>query len=213
MIHFLGNSLSLGLGALVGNQISLRVACHRQPYPMPHQFAAALDHPWRLKYRQPAEDVGVYGVAPGLHVLDLGCGSGLYTVELARRVGDNGRVYAVDLQAPLVEQARQRVAQAGLSQQVDFHCAGAYRLPLPDASIDLALLIATLPQIPNKLLALAELSRVLKPDGRMVISEELPDPAYAPPPMTRRWLTEAGFRIGGQMGNWFCYHVVAFNQP
>jgi ubiquinone/menaquinone biosynthesis C-methylase UbiE len=210
--NFVGNSLALSLGALAGNQTTLRVACWQMPRPMPHQLAAVLDHPLRMRYRHPAEELGLYGCGVGLHVLDLGCGTGTYTIEMARLVSDSGRVYAVDLQEPLVAQTRQRVMAAGLAERVRVHCSGAYQLPLEDDSIDLAVLVATLPQIPNKLLALAELSRVLKPQGRLVISEELPDPAYVPPPVTRRWLTEAGFQFGGQSGSWFCYHLICFNQ-
>lgn len=211
MLNFLTNSLALAGGALLGNQAGLRVTCHQQPRPMPHQLAWTLDHPWRLKYRNPAEDVGLYGCGAGMAVLDVGCGVGLYTVALAERVGDSGQVHAVDLQAPLLEQARQRVVGAGLERRVRFHHAGAYQLPLPDASIDLAVMVATLSQIPNRLLALAELSRVLKPEGRLAISEELPDPAYVLPPTTRRWVEDAGFTYGGQSGNWFCYHLICFN--
>lgn len=212
MSNFFVNSAALGVGALVGNQVSLRVAHYCQPRPMPHQFAALLDHDLRLKYRQPDEELGLYGCGVGMNVLDLGCGSGLYTVAMARRVGDTGVVHAVDLQQPLLERAQRRVAAAGLSSRVRFYHSGAYQLPLADSSIDLAILVATLPQIPNKLLALAELSRVLKPDGRLAVSEELPDPAYVPPPLTRRWLQEAGFHFGGQTGSWFCYHLIAFNR-
>lgn len=211
MIQFLINSLSLSLGALVGNQVTLRIACQRQPRPMPHQFAQALDHPWRLRYRRPAEDLGLYGCGAGITVLDLGCGTGLYTLEMARRVADSGLVYAVDLQEAMLNLARQRVAAAGLTRRVRFQCSGAYQLALADNSIDLAVLVATLPQIPNRLLALAELSRVLKPDGRLVISEELADPAYVLPGVTRRWLESAGFTFGGQTGSFFCYHSIFFN--
>jgi ubiquinone/menaquinone biosynthesis C-methylase UbiE len=210
LLRYLNNSLALGGGAMVGNQVTLRVACYQQPRPMPHQFAPLLDHPLRLKYRQPAEELGLYGCGAGVTVLDLGCGTGLYTVEMARMVGEQGVVHAVDLQQPLLQQAQQRVAAAGLSSRVQFHHRGAYQLPLPDNSIDLAVLVATLSQIPNKFLVLAELNRVLKPSGHLAVSEELPDPAYAPPPMARRWLAEAGFRIGGQSGTWFCYHLLCF---
>ena len=212
MIRAITNTLALGLGALVGNQMSLRIACHRSPYPMPHQLAAMLEHPWRLRYRHPAEDVGLYGCGPGMNVLDLGCGTGFYTEALADRVGEGGLVHAVDLQRPLLSQAEQRLFAAGLSQRVRFHWCGAYQLPLADASIDLAIVIATLSQIPNRQLALAELARVLKRDGRLVVSEEMPDPAYTPPPVVRRWVQEAGFRFGGQSGAWFCYHQIYFNQ-
>ncbi|HMN31084.1 MAG TPA: methyltransferase domain-containing protein [Caldilineaceae bacterium] len=211
MIRALTNTVSLGAGTFIGNQVTVRVACLTQPRPMPHQLASLLDHSLRLKYRTPAEDVGLYGCGAGMSVLDLGCGTGLYTVELARRVGDNGVVHAVDLQQSLVEQTRQRIAAADLSGRVRFYCEGAYQLPIADKSIDLAVMVATLAEIPNKPLALTELSRVLKAGGRLVVSEEMPDPAYVPPWVTRRWLEEAGFRFGGQNGNWFCYHQIVFN--
>jgi len=205
------NSLALTLGTFVANQVSLRLACHQQPRPMPHQFAAMLDHAWRLKYRNPAAELGLYGCGAGLHVLDLGCGTGLYTEEMARLVGETGKVYAVDIQQPMVEKTQQRLLSAGLAERVQFHQSGAYQLPLADNSIDLAVMVATLPQIPNKLLTLAELSRVLKPNGRLAISEEAPDPAYVPTFVTRRWLDDAAFRYGGKSGNPFCYHMIFFN--
>jgi ubiquinone/menaquinone biosynthesis C-methylase UbiE len=179
---------------------------------MPHQFAALLDHALRLKYRRPAEELGRYGCGAGLSVLDLGCGAGLYTVEMARLVGDQGAVHAVDLQQPMIERTQRRIGAAGLSTPVYYHWTGAYELSLPDASIDLVVMVATLPQIPNRLLALAELARVLKPGGRLAVSEEMPDPAYVPPPVTRRWVEDAGFHFGGQSGTWFCYHQIYFNE-
>jgi len=206
------NALFFSLGAAIGSQVSLRVGCHTQPRPMPHQFAKVLDHPLRMKYRDPGETLGLFGFAPGMTVLDLGCGTGTFTVEMARMVGENGVIHAVDLQPPLIEQTRQRVTAAGFTERVRLHCAGAYQLPLADDSIDLAIVIATLPQIPNKLLALAELRRVLKPGARLAVSEELPDPAYVPPGLTRQWLTEAGFRHGGQSGTFFCYSLLFFNE-
>lgn len=212
MFKLLNNSLFLGLGSAIGSQVSLRVSCHTQPRPMPHQFAKVLDHPLRMKYRDPVETLGPFGFAPGLAVLDLGCGTGTFTVEMARMVGEQGVVHAVDLQQPLIEQTRQRLAAADLAARVRLHCSGAYQLPLADDSVDLAVMIATLPQIPNKLLALAELSRVLKPGARLAISEELPDPAYVPPNVTRQWLSEAGFHYGGQTGSLFCYSLIFFNE-
>jgi ubiquinone/menaquinone biosynthesis C-methylase UbiE len=212
MLNFLNNSLFFSLGSALGSQVSLRVACHTQPRPMPHQFAKVLDHPLRMKYRDPVETLGHFGFAPGMTVLDLGCGTGTFTVEMARMVGENGIVHAVDLQQPLIEQTRHRISEAGLIDRVHLHCSGAYQLPLADDSVDLAVLIATLAQIPNKLLALAELSRVLKPGARLAISEELPDPAYVPPVTIGKWLSEAGFRYGGQIGTVFCYSMLFFNE-
>ncbi len=211
-MKLLSNSLALTVGSAISTQISLRIGNFRQPRPMPHQFARVLDHPLRLKYRHPTETLGLFGITAAMTVLDLGCGAGTFTVAAARMVGEAGIVHAVDIQAPLVEQTRQRITAAGLLNRVQLHCSGAYQLPLTDSSIDLAVLIATLPQIPNKLLVLAELSRVLKPGARLAVSEELPDPAYVPPVITRQWLNDGGFRFGGQTGTFFCYSMIFINE-
>lgn len=201
----LTNSLFFTLGALVGSQVKLRFDHYQQPYPMPHQWGQLLDHPWRLRYRKPAEMVDTLGITPQMTLLDLGCGTGVFTVELAQRIGPDGAVHAIDLQEPFLRQAQQRVQSTGRQERVYFHHGGAYALPLETNSVDLALLVATLSQIPNKLVALSELRRVLKPGARVVISEELPDPAYAPPPLVRRWLVAAGYRFVMQSGTPFCY--------
>ena len=176
-MKFFTHTIGLGLGLLAGSQFSLRLASHRQPYPMPHQFADALDHPLRLCYRPPQKTVDGFGLGTGMTVLDLGCGTGIYLCEMAQRVGDGGIVHGVDLQQPLLNKAKVRVASSGLMGRVRLHCSGAYELPMADESVDVAVLIATFSQIPDKLSALAELYRVLKPNARLIISEELPDPA------------------------------------
>jgi ubiquinone/menaquinone biosynthesis C-methylase UbiE len=116
----------------------------------------------------------------------------------------------VDLQEPLLRQAQQRVQQVGLQARVHFHHCGAYQLPLETNSIDLAIVIATLSQIPDKVLALRELRRVLRPGARLALSEELWEPAYAPPHIMRRWLETAGYRYIGQSGTPFCYNQLYF---
>ena len=124
-MKLLSNSLALTVGSALSAQISLRIGNLRQPRPMPHQFAKALDHPLRLKYRNPAETLGLFGITAGMTVLDLGCGAGTFTEEAARMVGEAGYVHAVDIQAPLIEQTRQRITAAGLSSRVQLHCSGA----------------------------------------------------------------------------------------
>lgn len=207
-----GIAATLGVGAslLVASQVALRAGVWMQPRPMPHQQAALLEHKLRLRYRNPSALLGQLGVFTGLTVADLGCGTGLFTVEAAARVGDSGQVHAVDIQPQMLAQARQRIDAAGLSQRVRFHHSGIHTLPLADNSVDVALMVAVLGQVPVRLLALDEVRRVLKPGGRLAISEELPDPAYTPAPLARRWAEQAGFRFGGLTGNPFCYTVVLF---
>lgn len=211
-MQFLTNSLLLGLGTALGNQVTMRIACSRNPHPMPHQFANLLDHPLRMRYRDPVETLGEMGFEAGMTVLDLGCGTGTFTIEMARMVGPTGTVHAVDLQQSLLTTAADRVQQANLPAAVYFHHSGAYRLPLEQSSIDLAVVIATLPQIPDSRLVFAELRRVLKADGRLAISEELPDPAYVLPQVTRRRAEASGFRFAAQNGSPFCYTQIFVNE-
>ncbi len=197
---------------VTGSQIGLRYTHLKEPRPFPHHLAPTLDHPLRQRYRDPVQTLTPFGIAPGSVVLDLGCGSGVFTVEMARQVGGNGMVHAVDVQAEMIELAQKRVRSAGLEKRVRFHHAGAYRLPFETHSVDIAILIATLPEIPNRFLALEEIRRVIRPGGRLAISEEMPHPAYVPASVTRRWLRHAGFRYGGQQGTPFCYNLLYFSE-
>lgn len=209
----LTTGLATGAGLLLGSQVALRAGIWMQPRPMPHQQASWLDHPLRLRYRNPSELLGLFGLFDGMTVADLGCGTGFFTVEMARRVGRTGMVHAVDLQAQMIARAQQRITTAGVGDQVRFHHSGIHSLPLPDDSLDLALMAAVLGELPARTLALDEVRRVLKPGARLAITEELPDPAYAPAPLVRQWAEEAGFRFGGLTGNPFCYSMILFAEP
>lgn len=202
------NPLFFSLGALAGSQTFLRAAVARQPFPMPHQFSKLLDHPLRLQYRNVSETLGIFGFQAGMNVVDLGCGTGTFTEEMARMVGGNGTVHAVDLQKPLLDSARQRIQQAGVSDRVRFHHTGANTLPLADESVDLVVMIATMGEIEDKFGALMEIRRILKPDARLAISEEMLDPAYLAAATVSRWLEEAGFFFVGKNGNPFCYNMI-----
>jgi SAM-dependent methyltransferase len=204
------NGLAASAGLLLGSQVALRAGLWLQPRPMPHQHATWLEHPLRLRYRKPGELLGRLGLFSGMSVADLGCGTGLFVLPMAERVGESGKVHAVDIQAQMIAFAQKRTAAAGLSHRVRFYHSGIHTLPLEDDSIDLALLSAVLGELPARVLALDEVRRVLKPGARLAISEELPDPAYTPSPLARRWAEEAGFRFGGLTGNPFCYTLLLF---
>ena len=207
----LGNLLMRSVGVTVGAQIGARIAHRIRPRPYPAPLRDLLDHPARMRYRDPVTTLGPFGLGPGQIVLDLGCGTGTFTVEMARQVGREGQVHAVDIQASMIDAARARIDDTGLAQRVHFHQCGAYRLPLERDSVDVAVLIAALTEMPQPLFALEELRRVLKPGGRLAISEEMPHSGYVPQRTVRLWLREVGFRYGGLRGTPFCYSLLYFN--
>ena len=212
LLNFAVNAVAAGLGAATGLQASLRASQNLRPYPLPRQFTALLELPLRRQYMDPGEVLGMYGVSAGMEVLDAGCGTGIFTVEMARMLGSQGRVYAVDLQGAMIEQTRQRIHSAGVSNLVQLHQVGLYDLPFADDSLDLAVLISTLGEIPDKPAALSELRRVLKPGSRLGVSEELLFTTYQLSGSARRWVEEAGFRFLAKSGSPLCYHMVFVNE-
>lgn len=205
------NGVAFGAGLALGAQVGLRAGLWAQPRPMPHQMARWLEHPWRLSYRHPGALAAGLDLFAGMRVGDLGCGSGLFTGEMARLVGAQGQVHAVDCQAQLLARARSKVDGAGLGARVRFHQCGIHQMPLPDDALDVAVMVAVIGELPAREAALEEVRRVLRPGGRLVVSEELPDPAYAPALLVRRWATAVGFRPAGSLGTPFCYRAIFIN--
>lgn len=208
IVKVIGNIVAFGAGVAVGAQAGARVVCELAPHPLPHQLAGVLDAPLRLRYRNLGETLGPFGLVAGMTVLEVGCGTGYFTQEIARRVGRTGLVHVVDIQKPMLEAAQRRLEAADLAERVRFHHAGANALPLPDDCVDVAVLINVLAQIPDKLGALAEVRRVLRPGGRVALSEELPNPAYLPAGAARRLATAAGLAVAGKAGTAFCYSIM-----
>jgi ubiquinone/menaquinone biosynthesis C-methylase UbiE len=108
-------------------------------------------------------------LAPGEHVLDLACGTGLVTLAAADTVGAKGTVVGTDLSGQMVEVARQRADTRRL-QNVTFARMDAETLDLPDATFDAVLCSLGLMYLPDPARAVREWLRVLKPGGRVVIA-------------------------------------------
>ena len=170
--------------------------------PCPASLDWLVDNPVRRYYMRPVLDR--VGIRPGEHVLELGPGPGIFTVEAVRRLGPEGRLVAVDIQPEMIAQVEKRVREAGLAN-VETHVSDAYHLPLEDESLDRAFLVTVLPEISDRQRALAELRRVLKPDGVLSITEEFLDPDYPLARTTIRWAAEAGFELAERYGNWWVY--------
>jgi arsenite methyltransferase len=106
------------------------------------------------------------GARPGDRILDVGCGPGFYITELLEAVGREGAVVGVDISADMLAVAAKRAAGHG---NVEFHEAGAASLPVPDASFERAVCVQVLEYVRDVPAALAEMHRVLRPGGRMLV--------------------------------------------
>ena len=105
-------------------------------------------------------------VVPGERILDVGCGPGFFCAELLEELGPDGSIVGLDSSPPMLALAAQRCAGHG---GVEFREADATSLPVADASFDAALCVQVLEYVPDVPAGLAELYRVLRPGGRIVI--------------------------------------------
>lgn len=104
----------------------------------------------------------------GERVVDIACGTGIVARTAAQRVGSDGRVVGLDLSVPMLEAARAAATAQGAS--IEWLEGSALKLPLADAAFDVAFCQQGLQFFPDRLNALCEIHRVLKPGGRLALS-------------------------------------------
>jgi len=129
----------------------------------------------RLERRAKAADeiaardayLDLLAITAGERVLDVGCGSGAVTREIARRVGSRGVAVGLDPSPALLAVARQLAKEAGVGDRIEFREGDALRLPFPDGSFDAVVCVTVLSHVPRGETAIPEFVRVLRPGGRL----------------------------------------------
>lgn len=163
----------------------------------PVSRASYLDRWWRrLKY-QPGWLVRRY-VRPGDMVLDIGCGTGLFTLPIARRVGEKGQVTAVDIQEGMLEILKEKAAQEGLLPRIRLHKAEPLSLKLEyQGGFDVVFGCCVVHEIPDTDRLMREVFSLLGPGGTFIIAE----PKHEVPPAefetTLAMAASAGFHRAG----------------
>jgi ubiquinone/menaquinone biosynthesis C-methylase UbiE len=157
--------------------ISWYVERYRRSGPIPYSQAADLRSPLRPLIHPVRRTLERAHVEAGATVLELGPGTGYFSIEASRMIGPSGRLLCLDIQPPMLAELAGHLWEAGVAN-ADLLLADATRLPLADDSVDSAYLIAVLGEIPDRPQALAELRRVLRSGGVLSITETLTDPDY-----------------------------------
>jgi ubiquinone/menaquinone biosynthesis C-methylase UbiE len=189
----------VALGALAVGAAALWWRKNPSACPYGQRFWVEAPHPLITRDRLR----GILEPQPGERLLEIGPGTGYYTLDLAEWVGDNGAIEIFDIQQEMLDHTIRRARERGL-ENVNATLGDAQRLEWDDASFDAAILITVLGEIPDQDAALREVARVLRPGGRLVVGELVGDPHYVALGSLRRRANAAGLaferRVGPKVG-------------
>lgn len=129
-------------------------------------------NPLRRLLENPQKILGQF-IREGMVVLEPGCGMGFFTLPMARMVGGNGRVIAVEIQEKMLSVLQRRALKAGLEDRIEIRQSGADKMGIEDLSgkVDFSAAIHVIHEVPDQVSFLSELWSALKPEGELLAIE------------------------------------------
>jgi ubiquinone/menaquinone biosynthesis C-methylase UbiE len=187
-----------GAAAVLGAALWWR----RNPSACPYnqRFWIEAPHPFITRKRL----LEVLAPASGERLLEVGPGTGYYTLTVAPELGGEGTLDIFDLQQEMLDHTTRAAAEAGIAN-IKPTQGDARSLPYADASFDGAYLTTVLGEIPDQDAALRELARVLRPGGRLVVGELFGDPHFVRGSRLRERAERAGLRFEHRLGGPLAY--------
>jgi ubiquinone/menaquinone biosynthesis C-methylase UbiE len=136
---------------------------------------------------------------PGERLLEVGPGTGYYTLPVAQWIAPDGMLDVLDVQQEMLDHTLSEAAHAGVSN-IAPTCGDVRSTPYPDGAFDGAFLVTVLGEVPDQEAALRELRRIVRPGGRVVVGEIFVDPHFVTPGALRSRAEAAGLRTERVMG-------------
>jgi ubiquinone/menaquinone biosynthesis C-methylase UbiE len=176
---------------------------HPSACPYGQRFWVEAPHPFITRERLRE----ALAPGPGETVLEVGPGTGYYSLPVADWLAPEGTLHIFDLQQQMLDHTMRRAAERGL-RNLEPRQGDARRLPYDDDMLDAAYLVAVLGEIPDQDAALREFARVLRPGGRLVVGELAGDPHMVREKALRERSERAGLRFERRVGPRFGYFGV-----
>lgn len=135
----------------------------------PVEKAGGLDNAFRRFLQNPQKILKPY-INKGMTVLDLGCGPGFFSIEIAKLLCDKGKVIAADLQEGMLDRVRKKISGTKLEQRIILHKCQEESIDL-EQKVDFVLAFYMIHEVPNQDKLFKELKSILKPNGQIFIIE------------------------------------------
>jgi ubiquinone/menaquinone biosynthesis C-methylase UbiE len=170
----------------------------------PHQFAWLIDNSLRRVIIMPRTLADRISILPGATILELGPGSGYFSVELARRT-PQGRLILLDLQPGMLYKARYKLASQGLTNASLVVCDANVAFPLRNNTVDIVVCVSVLGEVKDRMNCITAAFKVLRPGGILVVHESIPDPDLIRFEDLMSLVSRAGFQLRQRWGRWYNY--------
>jgi ubiquinone/menaquinone biosynthesis C-methylase UbiE len=145
------------------------MADEKRPFICPVEYAGSLDTSIRKLVHKPHRILEAH-VSNGMTVLDLGCGPGFFTIEMAKLVGETGRVIAADLQQGMLDKVAGKIRGTDLEQRIELHKCQDDKIGI-SKKVDFVLAFWMVHEVPDQQRLFEELKSVMNPGGRIWIIE------------------------------------------
>jgi ubiquinone/menaquinone biosynthesis C-methylase UbiE len=187
-----------------------RVIKHYFHYPIPALAARFIDNPLRRRFQPPKQVLDWIDIEEGMFILEIGPGPGTFTFEAAKRTGEQGQLFAIDIQPSIVKRLSGRLRTKGISNVFPL-VASAHALPFLNSVFNRVFMVGVLGEIPDKHRTLLEVKRVLNDGGLSAIGELLPDPDYPRRKTVIKWCSDVGLELASSYGG-ILHYVLAFKK-
>ena len=179
------------------------------PYVCPAEFAGSLDNSFRRWVHNPQKILRPF-IEQGMSVLDLGCGPGVFTVEIAKLVGESGKVVAADLQDGMLNIVAGKIKGTLLEKRVVLHKCHENSIGL-EGKMDFILAFWMVHEVTDQNRLIEELKSLLKPDGKLYIIEPKFHVGRSSFQKMRDGLVRTGFKIVGSPKVFFSRTIMLSN--
>jgi ubiquinone/menaquinone biosynthesis C-methylase UbiE len=200
---------SVGTVALVVTLAFLKQ--RRHPMAHPPRFTFLFENPLVGAFVGSERLLGRLDLAPGMRVLDAGCGPGRLTVPLSKGVGPGGEIVALDGQREMLEKLKRRLDAENITN-VRPLLAGLGEGAFREGGFDRIVLAMVLGEVRDRGAALRELYGALRPGGVLSVTEIFGDPDYRRPATVRREVEAVGFSLVKHFGGFPAY-TLSFQKP